>query len=97
MTLWLEVLEETLRLRLDEDIEILLWLEGEEGATTLWLGEMVEVLALSLPDEEDAQEGLGIFIEYELSDVEAKELETTLAVLDAVELSLVTIEDERLL
>lgn len=57
----------------------------------------MEVLALSLLDDEDAQEGLGIFTEYELSDVEAEVLETTLAVLEAVELSLVMIEDERLL
>lgn len=57
----------------------------------------MEILALSLLNDEDTQEGLGIFIEYELSDVEAKELEMTLAVLDAVELSVVMIEDERLL
>jgi hypothetical protein len=76
--------------------EILLWLEEEE-TMILWLGETVEVLALSLLDDEDAQDELGIFIEYELSDVEAEVLETTLAVLDTVEMSLVTIEDEILL
>lgn len=76
--------------------EILLWLEEEE-TMILWLGETVEVLALSLLDDEDAQDELGIFIEYELSDIEAEVLETTLAVLDTVEMSLVTIEDEILL
>lgn len=76
--------------------EILLWLEEEE-TMILWLGETVEVLALSLLDDEDAQDELGIFIKYELSDVEAEVLETTLAVLDTVEMSLVTIEDETLL
>lgn len=35
-------------------------------------------------------------IEYELSDVEAKVLEDTLAVLDTVEPALTTVEDERL-
>jgi hypothetical protein len=48
-------------------------------------------------DDEGAQVGLGMPIEYELSDVEAGVLERTLAVLDTLELSLVTIEDERLL
>jgi hypothetical protein len=81
VTLWLE-----------EALE--LWLEE---ATTLWLGETEEELALSVLDDEGAQVGLGMPIEYELSDVEAGVLEKTLAVLETVELSLETIEDERLL
>jgi hypothetical protein len=89
MELWLD---ETLEVWLEEAAT--LWLEE---ATTLWLGETEEELALSLLDDEDAQVGLGIPIEYELSDVEAEVLERTLAVLDTVELPLETIEDEKLL
>jgi hypothetical protein len=96
-TLWLD---EPMELWLDETLEV--WLEEAatlwlEEATTLWLGETEEELALSLLDDEDAQVGLGIPIEYELSDVEAEVLERTLAVLDTVELPLETIEDEKLL
>jgi hypothetical protein len=96
-TLWLD---EPMELWLDETLEV--WLEEAatlwlEEATTLWLGETEEELALSLLDDEDAQVGLGIPIEYELSDVEAEMLERRLAVLDTVELPLETIEDEKLL
>jgi hypothetical protein len=97
LELWLEEaatfwLEETLELWLEEAKT--LWLEE---ALELWLGETDEELALSLLDDEDAQVGLGIPIEYELSDVEAEVLERTLAVLDTVELPLETTEDEKLL
>jgi hypothetical protein len=112
ITLWLEATEEALELWLEKAEELSLWLEEavtlwleeavtlwleEEATTTLWLGEIEEELALSVLDDEGAQVGLGIPIEYELSDVEAEVLERTLAVLDTVELSLVTLEDERLL
>jgi hypothetical protein len=104
ITLWLEATEEALELWLERAEELSLWLEEavtlwleEEATTTLWLGEIEEELALSVLDDEGAQVGLGMPIEYELSDVEAEVLERTLAVLDTVELSLVTLEDERLL
>ena len=69
----------------------------DEEATTLELGETEEELTVMLLDDEDAQEGLGIPTEYELSEVEARLLESTLAVLETAELALVATEDERLL
>jgi hypothetical protein len=93
-TLWLEAIEEELELWLVRANEVALWVEE---ATTLELGETEEELTLMLLDDEDAQEGLGMPTEYELSEVEATVLERMLVVLETVELALVATEDERLL